>query len=158
MVKFGFCWQQNHCQSICWHQDSLTTQGACRYKKMLLSSGFAFSCYEIIAPGLIGLYIVFFYFASGGGEAVESRLGPLGKSATNWPIVPAPGVCEDGEFGGMNGWGNRSTRRKPAPTPLCQPQSPLDQTRARTLSSAMESQPLTAWAMARPATCFVEVL
>jgi hypothetical protein len=23
-------------------------------------------------------------------------------SATYWPIVPAPGDCEDGEFGGMN--------------------------------------------------------
>jgi hypothetical protein len=29
------------------------------------------------------------------------QLGPLGKSATNWPIVPAPGYYEDGEFGGM---------------------------------------------------------
>jgi hypothetical protein len=28
-----------------------------------------------------------------------------------WPIVSAPGDCEDGEFGGMmNGRGNRSTR------------------------------------------------
>jgi hypothetical protein len=45
------------------------------------------------------------------------------------PIVPAPGNCEDGEFGGMNGRGNRSTRRKPAPTPLCPPQIPLDQNR-----------------------------
>jgi hypothetical protein len=40
---------------------------------------------------------------------VESKLGPLGTSATYWPIVPAPGDCEDGEFGGMNGRGNRST-------------------------------------------------
>jgi hypothetical protein len=55
-------------------------------------------------------------------------LGPLGTSATYWPIVPAPGDCEDGEFGGMNGKGNRSTRRKRAPTPLCPPQIPLDQT------------------------------
>jgi hypothetical protein len=48
-----------------------------------------------------------------------------------WPIVPAPGECEDGEFGGMKiSRGNRSTRRKPAPTPLCPPQIPLDQTRA----------------------------
>jgi hypothetical protein len=59
---------------------------------------------------------------------VESKLGPLGTSATCWPIVPAPGDCEDGEFGGMNGKGNRSTRRKPAPTPLFPPQIPLDQT------------------------------
>jgi hypothetical protein len=60
---------------------------------------------------------------------VESKLGPLGTSATHWPIVPAPGDCEDGEFGGMNGRGNRSIRRKPAPTPLCPPQILLDQTR-----------------------------
>jgi hypothetical protein len=57
---------------------------------------------------------------------VESKLGPLGTSAPYWPIVPAPGDCEDGEFGGMNGRLNRSTRRKPAPAPLCPPQIPLD--------------------------------
>jgi hypothetical protein len=60
---------------------------------------------------------------------MESKLGPLGTSATYWPIVPAPGECEDGEFGGMNGRGNRSTRRKAAPATLCPPQIPLDQTR-----------------------------
>jgi hypothetical protein len=44
-----------------------------------------------------------------------------------WPIVPAPGDCEDEEVCGMNGFGrgNRSTRTKPAPTPLCPPQIPL---------------------------------
>jgi hypothetical protein len=43
-----------------------------------------------------------------------------------WPIVPAPGDCDDGEFGGMKiGRGNQSTRRKPAPAPLCPPQIPL---------------------------------
>jgi hypothetical protein len=68
-----------------------------------------------------------------------------------WPIVPAPGDCEDGEFAGMKiGRGNRSTRRKPAPAPLCPPQIPLDQTLARTLTAAVESQRLTAWAMAQP--------
>jgi hypothetical protein len=30
---------------------------------------------------------------------VESKLGPLCMSATNWPIVPAPGDCEDGVLG-----------------------------------------------------------
>jgi hypothetical protein len=45
---------------------------------------------------------------------------------------------------------NRSTRRKPAPAPLCPPQIPLDQTRARTRTAAVGSQRLTAWAMARP--------
>jgi hypothetical protein len=36
---------------------------------------------------------------------VESKLGPLGTSATYWSIVPAPGDCEDGEFGRINGRG-----------------------------------------------------
>jgi hypothetical protein len=49
-------------------------------------------------------------------------MGPLGTSATEWPIVPASGDYEDGEFGGMKiGRGNRSTRRKPGPEPLCPP-------------------------------------
>jgi hypothetical protein len=39
-------------------------------------------------------------------------MGPLGTSATEWPIVPAPGDYDDGEFGGMTiGKGNRSSRR-----------------------------------------------
>jgi hypothetical protein len=70
-----------------------------------------------------------------------------------WPIVPAP----DDRWGWLwsNWWnedwqGNRSTRRKPAPVPLCPPQIPLDQTRDRTRAAAVESQRLTAWAMARP--------
>jgi hypothetical protein len=33
---------------------------------------------------------------------VESKLGPLYTSATEWPIVPAPGDYVDGESGGMN--------------------------------------------------------
>jgi hypothetical protein len=89
----------------------------------------------------------FFLFAYWG---VQSKLGPLGTLATYWPIVPAPGYCEDGEFGGMNGRGNRSTRRKPALTPLCPPQIPLDQTR----TAAVGSQRLFASAMARPNITF----
>jgi hypothetical protein len=51
------------------------------------------------------------------------KLGPLGTTATNRPIVPAPGDYDDGEIGGMMiGRGNRSTRRKPVPVPLCPPQ------------------------------------
>jgi hypothetical protein len=41
-------------------------------------------------------------------------------------LLTAPGDCDD-EVGGMNGFGrgNRSTRRKPAPTLLCPPQIPF---------------------------------
>jgi hypothetical protein len=31
---------------------------------------------------------------------MESKLGPLGTSATEWPIVLALGDYDDGEFGG----------------------------------------------------------
>jgi hypothetical protein len=52
------------------------------------------------------------------------QLGPLGTTVTNKPIEPAPGYFEDGEIGGMMiGRGNRSTRRKPAPVPLCPPET-----------------------------------
>jgi hypothetical protein len=72
------------------------------------------------------------------------QLGPLGTSATEWPIVPDLGDY-DGEFGGMMiGRGNRSTQRKPAPALLCPPQIPLDQTWARTRAAAVGSQGLTA--------------
>jgi hypothetical protein len=91
--------------------------------------------------------INFFNLHSGG---VESNLGPFRTWATYWPSVPAPGDCEDGEFGGMNGRGNRSTRRKPALTPLCPPQIPLDQTQDWTRAPAVGRQQLTASAMVRP--------
>jgi hypothetical protein len=55
------------------------------------------------------------------------------------------GEGDCGTIGGMKiGRGNRSTRRKPVPTPLCPPQIPLDQTRDRTRASALGSQRLTA--------------
>jgi hypothetical protein len=66
--------------------------------------------------------MIFFNSNSGGG-------GWSPTSSTNWPIVPAPGDYEDGEFGGtMIGRGNRSTWRKPAPVPLCSPQIAHDLT------------------------------
>jgi hypothetical protein len=42
------------------------------------------------------------------------------------------------------GRGNRSTRRKPAPVPLCPPQIPHDLTWDRTQAAAVGSQRLTA--------------
>jgi hypothetical protein len=71
------------------------------------------------------------------------QLGPLGTAATNRPIVPAPGNYDDGETGGMIGRGNRSTQRKPAPVPLCPPQTP-HAARKRTRAAVVGSQQLTA--------------
>jgi hypothetical protein len=55
--------------------------------------------------------------------------GTLGTAATTGllyqPRMIGDGDC--GEVGGMKiGRGNRSTRRKPAPAPLCPPQNPHD--------------------------------
>jgi hypothetical protein len=59
------------------------------------------------------------------------------------PQMTREGDC--GAIAGMKiGRGNRSTRRKPAPTALCPPQIPLYQTRDRTRAAAMGSQRLTA--------------
>jgi hypothetical protein len=68
---------------------------------------------------------------------------PLDTAATNRPIVPAPGDYDDGDIGGMIGRGNRSTRRKPAPAPLCPLQTP-HAARTRTRAAAVGSQRLTA--------------
>jgi hypothetical protein len=55
---------------------------------------------------------------------VESILGPLCTSAIAGLLyLPR---ADDGEFGGTKiGRGNRSTRIKPAPAPLCPLQIPL---------------------------------
>jgi hypothetical protein len=66
--------------------------------------------------------VVLFFNCIVGGRV---QLGPLGIAATDRPIVPVPGDFDDAETGGMmTGRGNRSTRRKPAPVPLCPPQTP----------------------------------
>jgi hypothetical protein len=51
----------------------------------------------------------------------------MGEQLVARPLLTAPDDCDDDEVGGMNsfGRGNRSTRRIPAPTPLCSPQIPL---------------------------------
>jgi hypothetical protein len=73
------------------------------------------------------------------------QLGPLGTSATSWPIVPAPGDYEGGEFGGMMICkGNRNTRRKPAPVPFCPPQPPYAVSGREPWAAAVGSQRLTA--------------
>jgi hypothetical protein len=76
---------------------------------------------ESVSEVLVGEIVNIFLIGRVGGGV---QLGPLGTTATNRPIVPAPGDYDDGEIGGMIGRGNPSTRRKPAPVPLCPPQSP----------------------------------
>jgi hypothetical protein len=61
------------------------------------------------------------------------RLSPLGTAATVWPVVPAHDD-DDYDCGAISekriGRGNQSTRRTPAPVPLCPPQIPHDLTQA----------------------------
>jgi hypothetical protein len=64
-------------------------------------------------------------------------IGVVGLSpgtAANSGLLYKPQMTDEddcGAIGGMKiGRGNRSTRRKPAPAPLCPPQIPYDQTRA----------------------------
>jgi hypothetical protein len=75
------------------------------------------------------------------------RLNPLGTAATTG-LLYQPQMIDDGdcgEIGGMKiGSGNQSIRRKPAPVPLCPPQIPHGQTRARIRAAAVGSQRLTA--------------
>jgi hypothetical protein len=72
------------------------------------------------------------------------QLGPLGIAATNIGLLCPPPGDYDGEIGGMKiGRGNRSTRRKPAPMPLCPRQTP-HVARMRTRAAAVGHQRLTA--------------
>jgi hypothetical protein len=90
------------------------------------------------------LFIRFFFILCGGtfGTAVTTGL-------LYHPRMRGEGDC--GEISGMKiGRRNRSTRRKPAPAPLCPPQIPHDKTRVWTRAAAVRSQRLTVWAMARP--------
>jgi hypothetical protein len=74
------------------------------------------------------------------------RLSPLGTSTTVGLLYQPRMIDDDnGVVGGMRiGRGNRSTRRKPAPVPLCPPQIPHDLTWDRTRAAAVGSRRLTA--------------
>jgi hypothetical protein len=85
-----------------------------------------------------------FFLVSLGGV----RLSPLGTSATVGPLYQPRMIDDDDDYGAVggmrNGRGNRNTRRKPAPVPLCPPQIPHDLTWDRTRAAAAGSQRLTA--------------
>jgi hypothetical protein len=74
------------------------------------------------------------------------RLSPLGASATVG-LLYQPRMI-DGDYGAVGGMRigrvNRSTRRKPAPVPLCPPQIPHDLTWVRTRAAAVGSRRITA--------------
>jgi hypothetical protein len=74
-------------------------------------------------------------------------LSPL-DTATTSGLLYKPQMIDEGDCGAIGGVkigrGNRSTRRKPSSAPLCSPQIPHDQTRARTWAAAVGSQRLTA--------------
>jgi hypothetical protein len=71
------------------------------------------------------------------------RLSPL-RTAPTTGLLYQPQMIDDDDCVALNGMrigrGNRSTRRKPAPVPLCPPQIPHDLNRA----AAVGSQRLTA--------------
>jgi hypothetical protein len=87
----------------------------------------------------VGLFFYYYYWWGG----TES----LSTAATSG-LLNKLQMIDEGDYGAIGGMkigkGNRSTRRKPAPAPLCPPQIPHGQTRARTLAAAVGSQRLTA--------------
>jgi hypothetical protein len=68
------------------------------------------------------------------------RLSTLGSAATTG-LLYQPKMMDDGDCGAVGGMkigrGNRSTRREPAPAPLCPPQIPHELTWARTRAAAV---------------------
>jgi hypothetical protein len=72
-----------------------------------------------------------------------ARLSPLGTSATNWPIVPAP---DDRWWVWNSRWNEnwqgkpKYSGNKPAPAPLCPPQIPHHLTWDRTEAAAVGSR------------------
>jgi hypothetical protein len=68
---------------------------------------------------LIDFFGVFFYYWWGGTKS-------LGTAATSG-LLYKPQMIDEGDCGAIGGMkisrGNRSTRRKPAPAPLCTPQN-----------------------------------
>jgi hypothetical protein len=86
-------------------------------------------------------YYYYYYFILG------VRLSPLGTAVTSGLLYQAQMIDEGdcGAIGGIKiGRGTLCTRRKPAPAPLCPPQIPHDQTRARTRAAAVGSKRITA--------------
>jgi hypothetical protein len=94
------------------------------------------------------LLFYYFLFFLVGRDWVHLALRTLFGLLYQPQMIDEGGDC--GTIGGMRiGRGNRNTRRKPTPVPLCPPQIPHDLTRARTRAAAVGSRWLTTWAIAR---------
>jgi hypothetical protein len=89
-------------------------------------------------------FFIIFFFIHGAGVQLSTLLlrSFIGLFYSPWMVD-----CDDcGAISRMSSRGNRSTRRKPAPVPLCPPQIPHDLTRVRTPATAVGNRLLTAWA------------
>jgi hypothetical protein len=86
--------------------------------------------------------LLFFNFSHG------VKLGSLGTTQL-FGLLYQPRMIYDDESGAVGGMrirrGNRSTRRKTAPVPLCPPQIPHDLTWTWTRAAAVRSRRLIAW-------------
>jgi hypothetical protein len=72
-------------------------------------------------------------------------MGPHGTSATEWPIVPAPGDYDDGEFGGIKIGRETEVLGENLPQRHFVHHKPhLTRPRGRTRAAAVGSQQLTA--------------
>jgi hypothetical protein len=89
-----------------------------------------------------------FCFISATRSRPVGRTPWTGDQLVTRPLLTAPGDCDDGKVGGMNGFGrgNRSTQRKP-PNATLSTINPICQTRAWTRATVVGSQRLTALAM-----------
>jgi hypothetical protein len=95
------------------------------------------SCLSFYFLSFCSLCIIIYYYWWGGTKS-------LGTAVTSG-LLYKPQMTDEDECGAI-GEMKIGTRRKPAPAPLCLPQIPHDQTRARTRAAAVGSQRLTAGA------------
>jgi hypothetical protein len=116
----------------------------------LLSIGFALLFFLWLYSPILGLGRLreTFHFISVTNSRTFGRTPWTSDQLVARPLLTAPGDCDDGEVGGMNGYGrgNWRTWRKPAPDATLSTTNPTCQTRA----AAVGSQWLTASAVAWP--------
>jgi hypothetical protein len=100
--------------------------------------------FSIVSCLILQHDILNFKFGVGWNSPLNTKLGLFYK----------PRMMDNDECGAIGDMRifrrNRSTRRKPAPMPLCTPQISLGLTWARSWAASVGSRRLTTWAMVRP--------